>query len=151
MTAPTIYEYAGGAAAFSRLTHEFYAKVRHEPMLAPLFADFSENHIEGVALWLGEVFGGPPRYSERRGGYPTMVSYHVGLSLTEDQRSRWAELMIATAREVLPDDSKLQARFRSYVEWGTHIAWQNSQPGYDPPAEAGIPLWSWGKDGPPEE
>lgn len=150
MSVPTIYEYAGGAPVFHRLTRNFYASVSEDPLLAPLFSHFTDEHAEGVALWLGEVFGGPKAYTDRRGGYANMVAHHVDLDLTEEQRARWAELMAATAREVLPDDEKLQARFRSYIEWGSNIAVRNSTPGYAPPAEADVPRWSWGKDGPPE-
>src|SRR5262249_20080145 len=38
MTDPTIYEYAGGAAAFQRLVERFYPKIRADALLAPLFA-----------------------------------------------------------------------------------------------------------------
>jgi hemoglobin len=150
MTGITVFEAAGGADAFRRLTRRFYSQVADDPILAPVFAGMTDEHVEGVALWLGEVFGGPKRYSGERGGYPHMVSRHVNRALTEEQRARWAELMIATARDVLPANETVQARFRSYIEWGSRIALQNSQPGYEPPAESDIPDWGWGKAGPPD-
>jgi len=151
MTDITVFESAGGADAFHRLTRRFYDQVAEDPLLAPVFAGMTDGHVEGVALWLGEVFGGPKRYSEERGGYPHMVARHVDRALTEEQRARWAELMIATARDVLPANEKVQARFRSYIVWGSRIALQNSQPGYEPPVASDIPDWGWGKGGPPDE
>lgn len=151
MTGTSVFEAAGGADAFLHLTRRFYAQVADDPVLAPVFAEMTDTHIEGVALWLGEVFGGPKSYTEQRGGYPHMVSRHVNRALTEEQRARWAELMIATARDVLPANEKVQARFRSYIVWGSRIALQNSQPGYEPPAESDIPDWGWGKTGPPDD
>ncbi|MDQ3655267.1 MAG: hypothetical protein M3457_09325 [Chloroflexota bacterium] len=66
-----------------------------------VFEAAGDAHVEGIALWLGEVFGGPKQYPEERGGYPHMVSRHVNRALTEEQRAHWADLMIATARDVL--------------------------------------------------
>ncbi len=151
MSERTVFEAAGGADAFLQLTRKFYTQVAADPVLAPVFKDMTDTHVEGVALWLGEVFGGPKRYSEERGGYPHMMARHVNRALTEEQRARWAELMVATAQEVLPANDKVQARFRSYIVWGSKIALQNSQPGYAPPAESDIPDWGWGKHGPPED
>jgi hemoglobin len=149
MYEPTVFDAAGGAPAFLALTTAFYGKVAHDPVLAPVFGDMTDAHIAGVALWLGEVFGGPTDYTDQRGGYPSMLAHHINRALTEEQRARWADLMIATAREVLPANEKVQARISSYITWGSRIALQNSQPGYDPPAESEIPDWGWGKEGPP--
>jgi hemoglobin len=61
---PSIFEAAGGAPAFEALTSRFYKKVKADPLLAPVFVSFTDEHAKNVAIWLGEVFGGPPRYSE---------------------------------------------------------------------------------------
>jgi len=151
MATKTIFEVAGGMAAFDRLTRAFYGKVVDDPVLAPVFTHMTDDNVRGVALWLAEVFGGPKAYSGERGGYPYMVSQHVNRSLTEEQRARWVALMIVTAAEELPGNDKLQARIASYIEWGSHIALQNSQPGSHPPKDADIPEWGWGKTGPPED
>lgn len=151
MATKTVFEVAGGMPAFDRLTKAFYGKVVDDPLLAPVFAHMTDDNVRGVALWLAEVFGGPKRYEAERGGYPYMVSQHVNRSLTEDQRARWVSLMIATAAEELPDNDKLQARIASYIEWGSHVALHNSQPGAHPPEDADIPDWGWGKAGPPED
>jgi len=141
MSEITVFEATGGADAFLGLIREFYAKVANDPIPAPEFAEMTDAHVEGVALWPGEVFGGPKAYAEQRGSYPHMVARHVNRALTEEQRARWDGLMIATARDVLPANDKVQARFRSYIVWGSRIAVQNSQPGYEPPAASDIPDW----------
>jgi len=151
MATKTIFEVAGGMAAFDRLTSAFYGKVVDDPVLAPVFTHMTDENVRGVALWLAEVFGGPKRYEAERGGYPYMVSQHVNRALTEAQRARWVALMIATAAEELPENHKLQARIASYIEWGSGVAMLNSQPGYNPPGAADIPEWGWGEAGPPED
>jgi hemoglobin len=143
---PTVYEWAGGAEAFRRLTEVFYDAVVEDDILAPVFASMSADHREHVALWLGEVFGGPARYTEELGGYPAMLRHHLGLRLTEQQRARWAALIAASADPAgLPDDPEFRSAFVAYVEWGTRIALANSQPGAIPMNDAPVPLWGWGE------
>jgi hemoglobin len=143
---PTVYEWAGGAEAFRRLTEVFYDAVVEDDLLAPVFASMSADHREHVALWLGEVFGGPARYTEELGGYPAMLRHHLGLSLTEQQRARWAALIAASADPAgLPDDPEFRSAFVAYVEWGTRIALANSQPGAVPMNDAPVPRWGWGE------
>ena len=85
-------------------------------------------------MWLAEVFGGPPRYTDELGGYPRMMGKHIGLALTEAQRSRWVALIGLAADDVsLPGDPEFRSAFMAYVEWGTRIALANSQPGAEPP------------------
>ncbi|WP_237694723.1 hypothetical protein [Streptomyces sp. SID2563] len=51
----------GGIEGLRRLSNSFYDRVLSDPLLAPVFADFSRTHIEHVAVWLEEVFGGATR------------------------------------------------------------------------------------------
>jgi hemoglobin len=57
---PTLYEWAGGSEAFERLTAAFYEKVRQDDLLEPVFRGMDTEHPHHVAVWLAEVFGGPP-------------------------------------------------------------------------------------------
>ena len=146
MTTPTLYEWAGGHEALRRLTEVFYNQVLEDPILAPVFAHMSENHREHVAIWLGEVFRGHSRYTDELGGYPAMLSHHLNLELTEEQRSRWAALIASSADPAgLPKDPEFRSAFVAYVEWGTRIALANSQPGAVPPPKAPVPHWGWGE------
>ena len=143
---PTLYEWAGGAPALTRLTEAFYARVRADEVLAPVFAQMPADHPEHVAIWLGEVFGGPPRYTEEHGGYPHMLAKHRDRALTEPQRVRWVQLICAAADEAgLPDDPEFRSAFVAYIEWGTRLALANSQPGAEPVPEAPVPRWGWGE------
>jgi hemoglobin len=145
MTPPTLYEWAGGMEAFERLTAAFYTRVREDELLAPVFANMPEDHPHNVATWLAEVFGGPPAYTEEHGGYPHMVSKHIGLAIREEQRARWAQLIALAADDAgLPSDPEFRSAFVAYIEWGTRIALENSQPGASPPPKAPVPRWGWG-------
>jgi CDGSH-type Zn-finger protein len=142
---PSIFEWAGGLAGLERMTRLFYEKhVPADPLLAPLFADMSADHPQRVAKWLGEVFGGPSCYSDEYGGYPRMLSQHVGKCLTDEQRARWVTLLMQSAKEAgLPNDAEFRSAFGSYIEWGSRLAVENSQTTSHPPEHMPMPHWDW--------
>ena len=142
---PAMFEWAGGLPALTRMTRLFYEKhVPQDPLLAPLFANMSDDHPERVAKWLAEVFGGADNYSKEYGGYPRMLSQHVGKGLTEQQRARWVELLMQSAREAgLPNDPEFRSAFQAYIEWGSRLAVENSQTDARPPAHMPMPRWDW--------
>lgn len=143
---PSVYEWAGGSEAFERLTDVFYRRhVHDDEILGPVFAAMSADHPHHVALWLAEVFGGPNEYSED-GGYAHMVAKHIGLALTEQQRARWVQLIGLAADDAgLPNDPEFRSAFIAYIEWGTRLALENSQPDSEPVREAPMPHWGWGE------
>ncbi|MFD9221999.1 group II truncated hemoglobin [Streptomyces sp. NPDC060064] len=118
----TLYEAVGGADALRRLSNTFYDAVLADPLLAPVFADFTPTHIEHVAVWLAEVFDGPARFTAELGGHQALLRAHLGLSITEEQRLRWMELMTDAVAKELPDDELLRRRVVEYFDWGTKIA-----------------------------
>src|SRR5689334_13659368 len=56
----SLYDELGGIDSLRRLSDAFYRRVLEDEVLAPVFAGFEQRHVEHVAIWLGEVFGGPP-------------------------------------------------------------------------------------------
>src|SRR5205085_11030833 len=62
----SLYEWAGGAAAFERLIGAFYDRVEQDDRLVGMFpGGVSEEHRRNVVAWWSEVFGGPPTYTEQ--------------------------------------------------------------------------------------
>jgi hemoglobin len=143
---PTLYEWAGGRDAFRRLIEAFYDRVERDELLSPFFpGGVSREHRDHVVLWWSEVFGGPSYYTDQLGGYPRMLGKHRNLGIRPEQRLRFATLMSRAADDAgLPDDPEFRSAFVAYVEWGTRLAMQNSQPGATPPPEAPVPRWGWG-------
>jgi hypothetical protein len=104
----------------------------------------SPDHPERVAAWLAEVFGGPVFYSTTYGGYPRMISQHIGKELTEAARARWVTLLARSAAEAgLPQDAEFAAAFTGYLEWGSRIAVENSRSSARPPEGMPVPRWWW--------
>ncbi|HEY1867486.1 MAG TPA: CDGSH iron-sulfur domain-containing protein [Candidatus Cybelea sp.] len=149
---PTIFEWAGGLPALTRMTRTFYEKyVPADELLAPLFANMAADHPERVAKWLAEVFCGPKNYSQEYGGYTRMLSQHIGKCLTEAMRQRWVTLLLQSARDAgLPNDPEFASVFEAYIEWGSRLAVENSQTQSQPPAHMPMPHWDWSTSaGPP--
>jgi len=143
---PTLFEWIGGAAVLDKLMDEFYRRVRQDELLAPLFRRMSDDHPHHVALWFGEVFGGPEAYTAERGGFRRMRSRHIGKEIRPEQRTRWVRLMQEAADEVgLPDDAEFRSAFTAYIEWGSRRAMANSQPGATLSPRTTIPRWGWGE------
>jgi hemoglobin len=145
-TAPTLFEWMGGMPALERLFDTFYTKVPGDPLLAPVFAKMSPEHVKHVATFVAEVFGGPKTYSELHGGHKNMILRHVNRALTEAQRARWMQLLLQCADEIgVPGDPEFRSALVAYLEWGTRLAVMNSQPGADVNGEAPMPKWGWGE------
>ena len=143
---PTLLEWMGGMPRLRELMSVFYGRVPQDPLLAPVFASMSPAHVEHVAEFIAEVFGGPKTYSQRLGGHHAMIHKHAGRALTEPQRQRWMALLLECADQVgLPADPEFRSAFVAYIEWGTRLAVINSQPGADVSADAPMPAWGWGE------
>lgn len=139
----SFYAALGGEPALRRLIEAFYEEVLVDPVLEPVFVHFTPTHIDHVIVWLSEVFGGPAGYTERLGGHQALLSSHLDLRITEEQRARWAEVILRTAAKELPDDALVQRRFGEYIEWGTRIAASVSQPGTQLGDPGPVPHWGW--------
>ncbi|MBO9150812.1 group II truncated hemoglobin [Chitinophaga sp. GCM10012297] len=151
-TVPTLYEWAGGAEVFERLTELFYAKVLQDELLEPVFRHMSPDHSRHVAHFIAEVFGGPKTYTQQdEGSHAGMVRHHLGRMLTEPQRRRWIALLLDSADEIgLASDPEFRSALVGYLEWGSRLAVMNSTTDDNPVNEnEPMPKWGWGETGGP--
>jgi len=130
---PTLFEWAGGLPALTRMTRVLFEMyVPGDALLAPVFADLPPGHPERVAAWLGEVFGGPAADD----GCPPR-----GVDLTERQRARWVTRFALAAQAAgLPDDAEFRAALGSFIEWESRAGQRAGAP---------APRWDWGPAGAP--
>lgn len=143
---PTIYEWAGGHAAFERWLNAFYDLIEADAELVALFGGaVSADHRQRAVDWWCEVMGGPAAYTASRGGYSHMLGRHRDLAIQPDWRRRFVALLSQAADDVeLPGDPEFRAAIIGYAEWGSRLALQNSQPGAEVVEHAPVPRWGWG-------
>jgi hemoglobin len=142
----TIYEHAGGHDALRRFIDIFYTSVLADELLQPLFGAGRPEHVDQLTAFDSESFGGPDEFSRSMGGCAHLIDVHRGLRINEAQRERFVALYLAAADAArLPDDERFREALRSHVEFGSHVAMQNSHARNDdelhPLRE--VPLWQW--------
>jgi len=144
---PTLFEWAGGAEALERWVNAFYDLTLKDDILRPYFEHMSPEHRHYVALWIGEVFGGPKGYSQIHGemkGHRRMIIAHQQYDIPEPARLRWIQLMSQAADiEKIPDDPEFRSAVMAYFEWGTRM--QQVFLVNPVPDESPVPTWGWGE------
>jgi len=113
--AQTFYDAVGGAETFRALVSRFYAGVRSDPVLRPLYPE-DELHDAEVRLrmFLEQYWGGPRTYSEQR-GHPRLRMRHAPFAIGTAEREAWLRNMRA-AVDSLHLDPRLDAQLWSYLE-----------------------------------
>jgi CDGSH-type Zn-finger protein/truncated hemoglobin YjbI len=148
---PTLFEWAGGTPALRRMVELFFERyVPEDPKLAAIFANIPADHAERVASWFGEVVGGPPGYRAKFGDYAHFFEKHANLGVSEEQLTRWVELLFRSAHETgLDADPEFWSAFSSYVQWEGRRVLDASQSAAEKRTEVDSPRWDWGPGGPP--
>src|SRR5205085_1360397 len=97
-----LYERIGGVGGLTRLLRHFYADVRQDPLIGPIFEarieDWNE-HLAIITSFWQTVLGGARTYSAPM---PTM---HMPLGLQAEHFERWLFLWQANCRAQLPSEA----------------------------------------------
>jgi hemoglobin len=141
----TLYEHAGGDEALHRLEELFYEKALADPVLKTLFTKRVPTHVEHLTWFTAESFGGPDRFT-RNLGFHDIIDKHRHLKITDEQRERFTALYLEALDEAgLPDDEPFRQAVREHVEFGAHVAQQNSWAETDADLHPirQVPRWQW--------
>ena len=88
-----------GEDGIARVVSGFYARVRTDALLAPMYPDDDWDGAEQrLRDFLIGRFGGPQRYIEQR-GHPRLRMRHARFRVDQAARDRWVELMSAAIDE----------------------------------------------------
>jgi hemoglobin len=143
--AETLYEHAGGDEALHHLEELFYDKALADPVLAKLFTERRPTHVDHLTWFTAESFGGPDRFS-RELGFQYIIDVHRNLEITDDQRERFVALYLEALDEAgVPNDEPFREAVREHVEFGSHVAQQNSRAKNDAELHPirQVPKWDW--------
>ena len=147
--AETLYEHAGGDEGLHRLEELFYTRALADPVLRAQFTQRMPAHVDHLTWFTAESFGGPDRFT-RELGFQYIIDVHRHLKITDEQRERFIAVYLETLDEagLLPADAPFRQAVREHVEFGSHVAQQNSWAKSDTdlhPIRA-VPAWSWPDD-----
>jgi hemoglobin len=145
MARPSIFEFAGGEAAFLALAAAHHERCLQDPELShPFSHGVNPQHIERLAAYWAEVFGGPARFSESYGGHSAMLGIHANQGAGEDYGPRFVACFMHAADDVrLPDDPDFRAALRSYMEWAVWEVLSYAPQDARVPRDLSVPRWSW--------
>lgn len=115
----SFYTHVGGRATFEKLVRAFYAGVREDPKLWPMYpASDLEGAIQRLTGFLEQYWGGPGTYSEQR-GHPRLRMRHQPFRVNPEARDRWlAHMRVAVdSLDLAPLDD---AMLWDYLERAAH-------------------------------
>jgi len=141
----SIYEFAGGDVAFLALAAAHHERCLQDPELNHLFSHgVHPAHIENLAFYWAEVFGGPARYSELHGGHSAMLKIHAREGSGEDFPKRFVACFMQAADDVgLPEDPEFRAAIRAYMEWAVEEVDSYAPADAQVPQDLPAPRWGW--------
>jgi hemoglobin len=115
---PTFYDAVGGYPVIAQIVARFYAGVREDEVLRPLYPEEDLAAAqERFTLFLVQYWGGPTTYSQTR-GHPRLRMRHAPFAVTPRAKEHW----LTHFREGLDEAAlppELDAQFWDYV---THAA-----------------------------
>jgi hemoglobin len=143
---PSLYEYAGGEAAFLALASAHHARCLADPELNHPFSHPDQNpqHVERLAAYWAEVLGGPPQYSQSCGDQSKVQHMHSGNGDMSDLGQRFVACFAMAIDDAgLPDDAEFRAALLAYMRWAVDDVLAYSPVGATVPDQLAMPRWSW--------
>lgn len=145
MSRPSIYEFAGGDDAFLALAAAHHERCLADPVLNHPFSHTGDpNHVQHLASYWAEVFGGPKRYSQSFGGHSFVLGIHASTGAEDDMGRRFVDCFLQAADDAaLPADPEFRRVLREYMEWAVGEVMAISPTGSVVAGDLPFPHWSW--------
>lgn len=145
MSRSSIFEFAGGEQGFLALATAHHERCLSDPVLNHPFSHPGHpQHVQRLANYWAEVFGGPAVYSHACGGHSAMLGIHAGQGADEDLGERFVRCFVQAADDAgLPDDADFRAALSSYMQWAVRDVLAYSPHGSQVPSDVPVPRWSW--------
>ena len=147
-----MFDFAGGEPAFRRLAAAHHERCLQDPVLNHPFSHPGHpQHVERLASYWAEVFGGPPHYSQSCGSNSEMLALHTSTGAEDDLGRRFLDCFVAAADDAdLPDDAEFRGGLRAYMEWAVADMLSYAPLGSTAPSGTAVPRWTWnGLQSPP--
>ena len=112
----TVFDLVGGQPFFDALVESFYERVERDPLLRRLYPEDLAPGKRGLALFLGQYWGGPSAYSDEK-GHPRLRMRHAPFAIGQAERDMWLTAMLAALADA-PAPEAAKAAMREYFEMG---------------------------------
>jgi hemoglobin len=146
---PTLFEFAGGEAAFLALAAAHHARCLEDPELNHPFSHPDQNprHVERLAAYWAEVMGGPAVFSQSCNDQSAVLRMHAGNGDMTDLGERFLRCFDLAADDAeLPAAPAFRAALHAYMRWAVDDVLSYSDEDAVAEARAVMPRWGW--DGP---
>ena len=143
---PSLYDFAGGDAAFLALATAHHARCLADPELNHPFSHPGQHprHVERLAAYWAEVMGGPPVYSSSCGDQSGLLHMHSGNGDMTDLGERFVRCFDAAMDDAgLPADADFRACMHDYMRWAVDDVLRYSPVDAAVPAGSAMPRWGW--------
>jgi hemoglobin len=143
---PTLFEFAGGEAAFLALARAHHERCVADPELNHPFSHPGQHpqHVERLAAYWAEVMGGPPVYSQSCGEQSSVLQMHAGNGDMSDLGERFLRCFDAAADDAgLPADPDFRDALHAYMRWAVDDVLSYSPPDTVVAPGAAMPRWGW--------
>jgi hemoglobin len=137
----SLYEHAGGAEALLRLARAHHARCLADPVLNHPFSHAGHpQHVERLALYWGEVFGGPAAELDES----EVLGLHAGVGEVGDLGDRFLACFVAALDDAgLPADEEFRAAVTAYMRWACDRVVALAPVGSVVPQREPVPRWGW--------
>jgi hemoglobin len=128
---PTFYDLVGGEETFHRLVARFYAGVREDPILRPLYPEDELDAAEiRLRMFLVQYWGGPRTYSDQR-GHPRLRMRHAPFAIGTAERDAWIRNMrnAVDSLELPPDQDETLWRYLEMAANSMQNQWDTTRAG----------------------
>jgi hemoglobin len=115
----SIYELVG-EEKIRQLTQHFYQEVAKNPKLRSLYPEDLAPAENRLFLFLLQVFGGPPTYSEQR-GHPRLKMRHLDWDIDESMRDHWLNSMFAAIGMLDLDPNERELMTGYFIKVANHM------------------------------
>ena len=146
LTRPTLYEFAGGEAAFLALARAHHERCLADPELNHPFSrpDQHPQHVERLAAYWAEVLGGPATFSTTCGDESGVLALHCGNGDLGDLPDRFYNCFVAAMDDVhMPPDPDFRAAMQAYMRWAAGKVVEYTPQDALVPEGLPMPRWGW--------
>jgi truncated hemoglobin YjbI len=131
-----VHKAIGGTTKCRQLSAVFYARVKRDPILRPLFPGKTlKCAIEEFAAFLTQLLGGPPEDAQRRWRLSLRES-HMRFKIGPRERDAWMKNMIQALRDV-PMEAEVRVALGQFFERSSAYVLNAGEPPVDSSTRGG--------------